>query len=262
MKKLLIPAIALILLCVLLLPTACRTVPQTETGMPRETTSSVETDRQTNDPTTATVENAVVETLILSLPATTQAVIENQTRTIKVSSDGEKNSVPINAVRILSPEGEELWKGSYEADGTVQFGIVTLCNDEDDPLKRGFICWSVKTVPGESITATYMTYAQKEDGKYGKLSEILSSQGIPSMQLAGLGGGKKIDISTASAYLAGESGFISFLDQLSSKLVAGTVLFDTDGNQMQWGEWITHQIVFVDPSTGKPTSLDIIGRDR
>ena len=252
----------LILLCALMLLTACRTVSQTETGRPEETTSPTGSDRQTNDPENGTEENAAVQKLILSLPATNQVVIGNQTRTIEVSSDGEKNGIPMNAIRILSPDGEELWKCSYEADGTAQCGIAALRDEGNDPLQKGFIYWSVKTVPGESITATYMTYAQSEDGKYGRLGEILSSQGYPSMQLTGLGGGKRIDISTAPAYLAGKSDFLDFLHQLSSKLMERTVLFDTDGDQMQWGEWFTHKIVFADPTTGEPTSFEIIGSDR
>lgn len=251
----------LIILCAFLLLTACGTAPQKENATPEETTFPTDPTTST-DPIETKENSSAVQKLIFSLPAVKQIEIENQTRKIEVSSDGEKNGVPMNAIRILSPDGEELWKGSYEADGTVQCGIVTQRSEDDDPLKKGFIYWSVKTVPGERITATYMTYASLENGKYEKLGSILSSQGISSLQLSGLGGGKRIDISSASAYLAGKDDFINFLHSMGSKLMDGTVQFDTDGKQMQWEQWFTHEIVFNDPTTGKPTTFEIIGSDR
>ena len=253
--------LCLILLCTALLLAACGTAPKPTPAS--EEVTEPRTDAPTAPAETAGIEEPVAaQKLILSLPATDQFEIENKTQKIEVSSNGEKDGVPMNALRVLSPEGEELWKATYAADGTVQCGIVALHGEDDDPLQRGFIYWSVKMVPGESITASYMIYAQSETGKYERLSSILSEQGIPGSQLGGLGGGKKIDISTASAYHAEKDGFLVFLHSMSSKLMEGSVCFDTDGKQMQWGEWFTHEIVFTDPSTGGPTTLEIVGRDR
>ena len=252
--------LCLILLCAVMFLTACGTKPQKESGTSEETTPLGTSAQQTDDPT-ETGEPAATQKLILSLPATKQTEIENQTRKIEVLSDGEKDGVPMNALRILSPEGEELWKISYAADGNTQCGIVVMPWQEGgDQFEKGFIYWYVKTVPNESITAFYMTYAALENGKYEKLSTIFSAQGMGGV--GGLGGGKRIDISTASAYLAGKLEFIDFLYGLASKLYDGAVLFDSNGVQMQWEQWFTHEIAFTDPTTGEPTTLEIIGRDR
>lgn len=248
--------LCLILLCAALLLPACGTAaPKTPATDEAE---EIRTDATTvtTEPEGKTEEPVAVQALVLSLPATNLVEIDNKKRKIEIFEADEKNGVPMNALRILSPEGEELWRATYAADGTVQCGIVTANNENGN---SGFIYWSVRTVPNESITATYMTYAQTENGKYGRLDQILSSQGIPSLQLAGLGGGKSIDVSTASAYHAGKQDFLDFLGSLTSKLMEGTVLFDTDGNRMQWGKWFTHEFPYTNPATGAPDRFMLVG---
>ena len=198
--------LCLILLCTVLFLTACGTVPKKgdtdlKTDETTLSTEPIESDQSPavtqkaepieSDESPAVTQKAestesdespvITQNLILSLPATNEVGIMEQRRKIEVSDGGEKNGVPTNTLRILSPEGEELWRTSYAADGTEQCGIVTFGVD-DDPF-QSFIYWSVKIIPNESVTVFYRTYAPSENGKYERLGMILNSQGYPNMYI-------------------------------------------------------------------------------
>ena len=245
--------LCLILLCTVLFLTACGTAP-------KKGDTDLKTDETTllTEPIESDESPAVTQKLILSLPATNEVEIMDQTRKIEVSDGGEINGVPTNTLRILSPEGEELWKTSYGTDGNTQCGIVTLRTQDDDPLQSGFIYWFVKIIPNESVTASYTTYALSENGKYERLAMILSSEGYTN--LYGLEGRMTINIAQMFYYLEKRDEFRNFLGKLESKLYDGVVQFDTDGEQMQWEQWFLHEITFTVADEAEPTTLIIGGK--
>lgn len=252
--------LCLILLCTALLLAACGSSPKKGIPVPDETTiPTTSAEPVTADGGEVSVN---VQGPIRSLPATNEVEIAGKAQRIEVSEGGEKDGVPVNLLRILSPEGDELWRATYAADGTTQCGIVTLSGEKDDPFRNGFIYWYIRTIRDEKITAMYMTYTPLENGKYERSNSVLSSQGYPNTLLAGMGGIQTIDISSSSAYLAERQAFFTFLNDMASRLVDGTVRFDTDGKQMQWGKWLTHEIGFNDASTDEPIRFIIIGSER
>lgn len=216
--------LCLILLCAVMLLTACGTKPQKESGTSEETTPSVTTAQQANDPT-QTEEPAAPEYQILSLPATRQFSADG--KILEISETDERDGIPRNAIRILSPEGEELWKINYVANGSQHCGIVGG--------EKCFTFWCVKIDP-ERSSIICRDYWLRDNGKYELGTYIAENPSRLTYYF-----------SITENFRIYQDEFEIYLSRLEDKVRDRETIFNDAGTLMQWDVWIPHQITISQP---------------